>query len=95
MSNLELVESIIETIGQSKSLIKHIKDRPGHDRRYAIDSSKIMTQLGWKPRYSFEEGLRETIEWYITHQDWMNHILSGEYEGYYERMYLEVNEGSC
>lgn len=94
-TNLELVESIIETIGQSKSLIKHIKDRPGHDRRYAIDSSKIMTQLGWKPRYSFEEGIGETIEWYITHQDWMNHILLGEYEGYYERMYLEVNEGSC
>ena len=86
-TNIEIVKLIIKTLGKSESLIKYVKDRPGHDRRYAIDNTKITTQLGWKPAYTFEQGIRETIEWYLNHTQWINNVLSGDYVRYYEKMY--------
>ena len=64
-------------------------DRPGHDRRYAIDSSKIMNELGWSPTVTFEEGINRTIDWYLANTDWLDHIVSGEYQQYYEDMYKD------
>ena len=68
-------------------MITFVKDRPGHDRRYAIDSTKIMSQLGWKPCHTFDEGIQKTIEWYLDNKDWTNKITSGEYMNYYTMMY--------
>ncbi|MBC7111808.1 MAG: GDP-mannose 4,6-dehydratase, partial [Methanothermobacter sp.] len=85
--NIEIVELIVRELGRDESLIRFVEDRPGHDRRYAIDASKIRNELGWKPLYSFEEGIRETIRWYIDNRDWWENIKSGEYLRYYERMY--------
>lgn len=89
-TNLEIVKLIINTLGKSEKLIKYVKDRPGHDRRYAIDNAKITTQLGWKPVYTFEHGIAETIEWYLTNQDWINNVLSGEYVEYYDKLYQQA-----
>lgn len=85
--NIEIVELILRELGRDESLIRFVEDRPGHDRRYAIDASKIRNELGWKPLYSFEEGIRETIRWYIDNRDWWENIKSGEYLRYYDRMY--------
>jgi dTDP-glucose 4,6-dehydratase len=73
--------------GTSETLITYVKDRPGHDRRYAIDASKINTELGWKPTVTFEEGLSETIDWYLSNREWLDHVTSGAYQSYYENMY--------
>ena len=73
--------------GTSDSLITYVKDRPGHDRRYAIDASKINQELGWKPSVTFEEGLSLTIDWYLSNGDWLSRVTSGEYQAYYEKMY--------
>jgi len=73
--------------GESVKLITYVKDRPGHDRRYAIDASKINKELGWKPTVTFEEGLSETIDWYLQNTEWLNNITSGAYEKYYDSMY--------
>lgn len=86
-ANIEIVRLILQELGKPESLITHVKDRPGHDRRYAIDNTKITTQLGWKPEYTFEEGIRETIRWYLENEDWVERITSGEYQGYYKKMY--------
>ncbi len=86
-ANIEIVKLIIKTLGKSEDLIEYVKDRPGHDRRYAIDNTKITTQLGWAPAYTFEQGIAETIEWYLANEAWMNKITSGEYMNYYEKMY--------
>ena len=86
-ANIEIVKLIIKTLGKSEDLIEYVKDRPGHDRRYAIDNTKITTQLGWAPAYTFEQGIAETIEWYLANETWMNKITSGEYMNYYEKMY--------
>ena len=94
-ANIEIVKLIIHTLGQSESLIRHVKDRPGHDRRYAMDNTKITTQLGWRPRYTFEEGIRETIEWYVKNKDWISNIVSGEYVKYYEKMYGHIDEAAA
>jgi dTDP-glucose 4,6-dehydratase len=75
--------------GLSEKLISYVKDRPGHDRRYAIDATKINKQLGWKPSVTFEEGLSETIDWYLQNKEWLKHITSGEYQKYYEKQYKE------
>lgn len=75
--------------GENRSLITFVKDRPGHDRRYAIDASKIKSELGWEPAYTFEQGIEETIDWYLTHQEWVREVTSGSYRDYYERMYGE------
>jgi dTDP-glucose 4,6-dehydratase len=86
-ANIEIVKLIINAIGKSDELIKYVKDRPGHDRRYAVDNTKITTQLGWKPSYTFEKGMIETIEWYVKNPDWIKNLVSGEYVKYYEKMY--------
>lgn len=86
-ANIEIVRLILQELGKPESLITHVKDRPGHDRRYAIDNTKITTQLGWKPEYTFEEGIRETIRWYLENEDWVERITSGVYQSYYEKMY--------
>jgi dTDP-glucose 4,6-dehydratase len=74
--------------GASEKLITYITDRPGHDRRYAIDSTKISTELGWKPSVTFEEGLEKTVDWYLANHDWLEHVTTGNYQQYYEKMYL-------
>lgn len=86
-ANIEIVKLIIKELGKSEDLIKYVKDRPGHDRRYAIDNSKITRELGWKPSYTFEQGIKETIEWYLSHKDWIEHIVTGNYANYYVEMY--------
>jgi dTDP-glucose 4,6-dehydratase len=73
--------------GESRQLITYIKDRPGHDRRYAIDAAKIRRELGWEPAYTFESGIRETIDWYLANQEWVAHVTSGEYQQYYSEQY--------
>lgn len=73
--------------GTSESLITYVKDRPGHDRRYAIDASKINKELGWKPSVTFEEGLAQTIQWYFDNTEWLKHVTSGEYQQYYDKQY--------
>ena len=86
-TNLEIVNLIVEELGKSKDIITHVPDRMGHDRRYAIDNTKITTQLGWQPAYSFQTGMARTIRWYLEHRDWMARIVSGSYQSYYEQMY--------
>jgi dTDP-glucose 4,6-dehydratase len=85
--NLEVIRALLAILGKPESLIRHVKDRPGHDRRYAINATKIRTELGWEPAIPFEEGLRTTVQWYLDHRDWWEKIVSGEYRAYYERMY--------
>jgi dTDP-glucose 4,6-dehydratase len=86
-ANIEIVKLIIATLGKSEDQIQYVKDRPGHDRRYAIDNTKITTQLGWAPAYTFEQGIKETIQWYVDNQAWIENIVSGEYVDYYSKMY--------
>lgn len=83
-ANIEIVRLILKELGKPESLIEHVKDRPGHDRRYAIDNTKITSHLGWKPVHTFEAGIRETIQWYLNHQKWVERIISGEYRNYKE-----------
>lgn len=85
--NIEIVKLILKELGKNESQITYVEDRLGHDRRYAIDNSKITNELGWSPMYTFENGMKETIAWYLENQAWMNDIVSGEYEMYYEKMY--------
>jgi dTDP-glucose 4,6-dehydratase len=73
--------------GTSASLITYVKDRPGHDMRYAIDASKVISETGWRPETDFEVGLKKTVEWYLANQDWLEHVTSGEYLKYYSSMY--------
>jgi dTDP-glucose 4,6-dehydratase len=73
--------------GTSKELIRYVKDRAGHDLRYAIDASKLENELGWKPSITFEEGLSKTVDWYLENQDWVKNVTSGAYQAYYEKMY--------
>jgi len=86
-TNLQVVRAILETLGKPESLIRFVKDRPGHDRRYAMDFSKVRKELGWQPQVTFEEGIKKTVSWYREHQDWWRRIKTGEYLEYYERMY--------
>ena len=80
-------EKIGNAVGTSEGLITYIKDRPGHDRRYAIDASKINKELGWKPSVTFEEGLAKTIDWYFENEEWLQHVTSGDYQQYYKEQY--------
>ena len=82
-ANLEIVRLILKELDKPESLITYVKDRPGHDRRYAIDNTKITTELGWAPAYTFERGIHETIQWYLNHPDWVEHAISGDYYNYY------------
>lgn len=86
-ANIEIVKLILKNLGKDESLIRFVKDRPGHDRRYAIDSSKIKEELGWKPEYTFETGITETIQWYLDNEEWWKRIKSGKYVEYYKKMY--------
>ncbi len=94
--NIELIKLLCEQMdkklgradGESAKLITYVKDRPGHDRRYAIDATKIKNELGWEPSVTFEEGLSITIDWYLNNEDWLNHVTSGQYQQYYQKQYL-------
>jgi dTDP-glucose 4,6-dehydratase len=85
--NIEIVRLLLKLLGKPESMIRYVKDRPGHDRRYAIDSTKIQTQLGWKPEVDFETGMAATIDWYRSHQEWLQEIVTGKYLEYYRTMY--------
>jgi dTDP-glucose 4,6-dehydratase len=86
-TNLEIVKLILKNLGKDESLISYVKDRLGHDRRYAIDSTKIQKELSWKPKYTFETGITETIQWYLDNKEWWKRIKSGKYMEYYKKMY--------
>lgn len=86
-TNLEITYSLLKLLDKPESLIRYVQDRPGHDQRYAIDPSKAERELGWRPSIEFETGLRQTIEWYKQHQNWVERIRSGAYRHYYERQY--------
>ena len=86
-TNLEVVKTIIKELSKSEDLIEFVTDRPGHDRRYAIDPTKIHNELGWLPATKFDDGIKKTIDWYLTHKSWWEKIISGEYKDYYDKMY--------
>ena len=86
-TNLEVLDVILTRLNKPKTLIRHVKDRLGHDRRYAIDACKIITELGWKPSVTFEQGIARTIDWYLSNEKWLASVVSGEYQQYYEKMY--------
>ena len=88
-ANIQIVRLILETLNKPESLITYVQDRPGHDRRYAIDNTKITTELGWAPAYTFEEGIKETIWWYLDHPGWVERVTSGAYQRYYQEMYQQ------
>ena len=92
MTNIEIIKLILNALGKSEDLIEYVKDRPGHDKRYAIDSSKIQNELGWKPEYKFEEAIQSTIEWYLNNKKWWKRIISGEYQEYYKKQYNELSK---
>jgi dTDP-glucose 4,6-dehydratase len=87
LTNLALTQTLLDVMGKPRSLIRYVKDRPGHDRRYAIDCTKIERELGWCPTTPFDKGLQETVRWYIEHAEWVAHIRDGEYRHYYARQY--------
>lgn len=89
ISNLEIVKRIVKLMGKDESAVEFVKDRPGHDRRYAIDWQKIKTELGWQPLHDFDTYLMQTIEWYKSHADWWRHVKSGEYQEYYNKQYKQ------
>jgi dTDP-glucose 4,6-dehydratase len=86
-TNLALTHTLLDVMNKPRSLIRYVTDRPGHDRRYAIDCSKIERELGWRPTISFDQGLRDTVAWYVSHADWVANIRNGEYREYYQRQY--------
>lgn len=86
-TNLHIVRTILAQLGKPESLITHVQDRPGHDRRYGIDPTKTMTELGWKPKYTFETGIQETIRWYLDNKEWWTRIQTGAYQEYYAKQY--------
>ena len=85
--NIDIVKQVLRLVGKPESLIKYVKDRPGHDRRYAIDSAKARARLGWAPRHAFEDALAATVRWYVERRPWWERIISGEYLKYYEKQY--------
>lgn len=99
--NIEIVKIIIETLRDmlpetdarrahlTEELVTYVEDRKGHDRRYAIAPDKIREEIGWEPETMFKDGIRRTIEWYFAHEDWMKNVTSGDYQKYYEEMYLK------
>ncbi len=88
-TNLEVVKTILRELGKPESLITYVTDRPGHDMRYAIDPTKIHTELGWLPETKFDDGIKQTIQWYLENKKWWQDILSGEYQSYFDKMYKE------
>jgi dTDP-glucose 4,6-dehydratase len=86
-TNIQIIEAILTELDKPSSLITYVKDRLGHDRRYGIDATKITDELGWKPKYHFESGIKETIQWYLNNKEWWQRIQSGEYQAYYDQQY--------
>jgi len=86
-SNIQVVRTILEELGKPESLIAYVKDRLGHDRRYAIDADKIRQELGWQPKYVYEQGIKKTIRWYLSNPSWLQQVVSGSYQRYYEAQY--------
>ncbi len=89
MPNIEIIKLILSHLHKSEELIQYVKDRPGHDRRYAIDSSKIQNELKWKPSFTFEDAIARSIDWYLQNKDWWERIISGEYQNYYNIQYQQ------
>jgi dTDP-glucose 4,6-dehydratase len=87
--NIEIVKLLIAKLGKTEELIKYVKDRPGHDRRYAIDNSKIKAELGWEPKVKFEDGIESTVKWYVENRKWNQNVMSGEYMNFYSKWYKE------
>ena len=90
INNLSVIKKILALLGKDDSMIEFVKDRPGHDRRYAIDCTKIKTQLGWQPQGDFDTSLGKTVEWYKAHEDWWKAVKSGVYQNYYKKQYKKV-----
>jgi len=96
--NIDLIKELCKQMdeklgrvqGSSAQLITFVKDRPGHDLRYAIDANKINKELGWKPSVTFEEGLSRTIDWFLANQEWLEHVTSGDYQNYYDKQYKDA-----
>ena len=88
-TNLEVVKTILKQLGKPESLITYVRDRAGHDLRYAIDPTKIHTELGWLPATKFDDGIKKTVQWYLDNKEWWEHIISGEYQDYYKMMYKD------
>lgn len=88
-TNIEIVKTILHELGKPESLIKFVKDRLGHDRRYAIDATKLRDELNWEPKYVFETGIKQTIDWYLSNKEWWERIISGDYQDYYEKQYSD------
>ncbi|GLC87878.1 dTDP-glucose 4,6-dehydratase [Lysinibacillus piscis] len=86
-TNVEVVKEILKQLGKPESLIQYVEDRLGHDRRYAIDPTKLQQELGWEPKYTFETGLQETVQWYLENKEWWENIISGDYKNYYVEQY--------
>ena len=86
-TNLQVVKTILKALGKPETLITYVKDRPGHDLRYAMDPTKIETELGWVPEHNFETGIQATIQWNLDHQEWIDHVMSGEYMNWIEKNY--------
>jgi dTDP-glucose 4,6-dehydratase len=88
--NIDIVRLILRLLGKPENLITYVKDRPGHDRRYAIDASKMVSELHWKSTFDFERGIAETVDWYVRNRQWWTHVMTGEYQEYYRRQYHEA-----
>lgn len=88
-TNMQVVKTVLKELNKPESLIKHVADRKGHDRRYAIDPTKIHNELGWLPETTFDEGIKKTVKWYLENRPWWEHIISGDYQQYYEKMYKD------
>lgn len=91
-TNLEVVQTILRELNKPKSLIQYVTDRKGHDLRYAIDPTKIETELGWTPKYNFDTGIKQTIQWYLDNKSWWENILSGEYQHYFDHLYTDLKK---
>ncbi len=88
-TNLEVVKTILKALDKPESLITYVEDRKGHDRRYAIDPAKLENELGWKPEYNFDTGIAQTIDWYLNNREWWENIISGDYQNYFQKMYVD------